>query len=211
MKTILKTFFLSLAVISFSLAQGFKVEASGEQIFDFEDKYGRNQATFFSTTPLEDITGISNVVKGKVTFDISDVKTLKGSISIPVLSLKTGIELRDEHLVSDNWMDAANFPNVTFEIKSIDDVKVETNNKIFAKVKGNFTAHGVTKEVMADVTMTYLDESEQTKKRAPGDLLGVQAQFKVNLSDYDIENMIIGQKVAEEIEISVNMVGSNAM
>jgi hypothetical protein len=33
----------------------------------------------------------------------------------------------------------------------------------------------------------------------------------VNLSDYDIENMIIGQKVAEEIKIDINMVGSNAM
>jgi hypothetical protein len=59
--------------------------------------------------------------------------------------------------------------------------------------------------------MTYIVESEQTKQRAPGDLLGVQAKFNVNLSEFDIENMIIGQKVAEEIEISVNMVGSNAM
>jgi len=210
MKTILISFILSLAVISISFAQGFKVEASGEQTFNFEDKNGRNQATFFSTTPLEDITGISNVVKGKVTFDVSDVKTLKGSVSIPVSSLKTGIELRDEHLVSDNWMDAANFPNVTFDIKSVNDFEVEADNKINAKVTGDFTAHGVTKKVVAEVTMTYLIESEQTKQRAPGDLLGVQAKFNINLSEYDIENMIIGQKVAEEIEINVNMVGSNA-
>ena len=210
MKTILISFILSLAVISISFAQGFKVKASGEQTFNFEDKNGRNQATFFSTTPLEDITGISNVVKGKVTFDVSDVKTLKGSVSIPVSSLKTGIELRDEHLVSDNWMDAANFPNVTFDIKSINDFEVKADNKINAKVTGDFTAHGVTKKVVAEVTMTYLIESEQTKQRAPGDLLGVQAKFNINLSEYDIENMIIGQKVAEEIEINVNMVGSNA-
>jgi hypothetical protein len=40
--------------------------------------------------------------------------------------------------------------------------------------------------------------------------LGVQSNFNVNLSDYDVENMLIGQKVAEEIEININMVGSNA-
>ena len=211
MKTILKTFFIAILAVSFTAAQGFKVNSSGEQTFNFEDKKGRNQATFFSTTPLEDITGISNTVKGEVTFNVSDIKTLKGSISIPVASLDTGIELRNEHLLSDNWMDAESYPNITFEIKSVSDVKAEADNKLIAKVTGNFTAHGVTKQVVADVTMTFLVESEQTKSRAPGDLLGIQAKFNVNLSDYDIENMIIGQKVAEEIEISINMVGSNAM
>lgn len=211
MKTILQTFIIAVVTVSFTFAQGFKVKTTGEQTFNFEDKKGRNQATFFSTTPLEDITGISNSVKGKVTFNVSDIKTLKGSISIPVASLDTGIELRNEHLLSDNWMDAESYPNITFEIKSVSDVKAEADNKLTAKVTGDFTAHGVTKQVVADVTMTYLVESEQTKSRAPGDLLGVQAKFNVNLSDYDIENMIIGQKVAEEIEISINMVGSNAM
>jgi len=211
MKTILKTSLIVLVAITFSFAQGFKVKTSGEQTFNFEDKKGRNQASFFSTTPLEDITGISNSVMGKVTFDVTDVKTLKGIISIPVASIDTGIELRNEHLKSDNWMDAESYPNLTFEIKSVSDVKTEADNKLTAKVVGNFTAHGVTKEVVAVATMSYLVESEQTKQRAPGDLLGVQASFNVNLSDYDIENMIIGQKVAEEIKIDINMVGSNAM
>jgi polyisoprenoid-binding protein YceI len=208
MKAILKTSFVALAAITISFAQGFKVSTTGEQTFNFEDK--RNQATFFSTTPLEDVTGISNAVSGKVTFDVSDLNTLKGSISIPVSSLDTGIELRNEHLVSPNWMDAESYPNITFEIKSVSDVKVEADNKLTAKVTGDFTAHGVTKQVVADATMTYLVESEQTKQRAPGDLLGVQASFNITLSDYDIENMIIGQKVAEEIKIDINMVGSNA-
>ena len=211
MKTIIKTIFVLLVVVSITLGQGFKVKATGEKTFNFDDKYGRNQATFFSTTPLEDITGISNATKGKVTFNVADVKTLKGSISIPVASIKTGIDLRDEHLRSDNWLDAESFPEITFVIKKVGDIKVAADNKIEAKVTGDFTAHGVTKEVVANVTMTYLDESEQTKQRAPGDLLGVQASFYIVLSDFDVENMVVGQKVSEDIEISVNIVGSSAM
>jgi len=211
MKTIIKTFFIMLVAVSMSLAQGFKVKATGEKTFNFEDKYGRNQASFFSTTPLEDITGISNGVMGKVTFNVGDIKSLKGSISIPVATLKTGIDLRDEHLRSENWLDAANYPEVTFMIKKVSDVKVAVDNKLEAKITGDFTAHGVTKEVVANVTMTYLDESEQTKQRAPGDLLGVQATFNIVLSDYDVENMVVGQKVSENIEISINIVGSSAM
>ena len=73
MKAIIKTIILLLAAVSISFAQGFKVKATGEQTFNFEDK--RNQVKFFSTTPLEDITGISNAVKGKVTLNVSDIKT----------------------------------------------------------------------------------------------------------------------------------------
>ena len=211
MNTIIKTLFILLVAVSISLAQGFKVKATGEKTFNFEDKYGRNQASFFSTTPLEDITGVSNAVMGKVTFNVGDVKSLKGSISIPIASIKTGIDLRDEHLRSDNWLDAESYPEIIFMIKKVGDVKVTADNKLVAKVTGDFTAHGVTKEVVADVTMTYLDESEQTKERAPGDLLGIQATFNIVLSDYDVENMVVGQKVSEDIEISINIVGSSAI
>ena len=211
MKIILKTFLIIFIAALALNAQGFKVKASGEQTFNFQDSKGRNQATFYSTTPLEDVTGLSNDVKGKVTFDVSDIKTLQGSISIGTGSLKTGIDLRDEHLKSKNWLDAENYPEITFTIKKVSDVKVVADNKLEAKVTGDFSVHGVTKEVVADATLTYLDESEQTKQRAPGDLLGVQAKFNIVLSDYDVENMIVGQKVSDNIEVSVNIVGSNAM
>ena len=210
MKRTLKFIILTLFVVSITFAQGFKVKATGEQNFSFADKMGRNQAMFFSSTPLEDVTGLSNDVKGAITFDVSDVSTLKGSISISTASLRTGIELRDGHLQSENWLDAESYPEITFVIKNVSNVKSLEDNKLEAKVVGDFTTHGVTKEVIAEVTMTYLDESEQTKKKAPGDLLGVEAKFSIVLSDYEVENMVLGQKVSDSIEITVTMVGSNA-
>jgi polyisoprenoid-binding protein YceI len=210
MNTILKTFTLFALYASAALAQGFDVVASGEQNFSFSDQRGRNQATFFSTTPLEDINGLSNDVNGSVTFDVGDLTTLRGTISLSTTSLKTGIDLRDEHLRSANWLDADSYPEITFAIKSVSNIESVESNKLTAKVTGDFTAHGVTKEITADVTMSYLDESEQTQKRAPGDLLGVQATFNITLSEYDIDNMVLGQKVSDNIEIGVNIVGSNA-
>ncbi len=210
MKTLIKTFTLFALLASASLAQGFNVSASGEQNFSFSDKYGRNQATFFSTTPLEDINGLTNDVNGSVTFDVGDLSTLRGTISLSTASLKTGIDLRDEHLRSANWLDADSYPEITFAIKSVSNIESVESNKLTAKVTGDFTAHGVTKEITADVTMTYLDESEQTQKRAPGDLLGVQATFNITLSDYEVDNMVLGQKVSDNIEMGVNIVGSNA-
>ncbi|MEE9448439.1 MAG: YceI family protein [Ignavibacteriaceae bacterium] len=210
MKIIIKTFIVIVLYVATALAQGFNVKASGEQSFSFVDQYGRNQATFYSETPLEDINGLTNDVKGSVTFNVGDVSTLTGTISISTASIKTGIDLRDEHLRSADWLDADNYPEITFKIKSVSDVKSVESNKLTAKVIGDFTIHGVTKEVTADATMTYLDESEQTKTKAPGDLLGVKAAFNITLSDYDVEHMILGQKVSDSIEVGVNLVGSNA-
>ena len=207
---ILKFIMVTLFSVTMAFAQGFKVKAAGEQTFSFEDEVGRNQAMFFSSTPLEDVTGLSNDVKGTITFDVNDVFTLKGSISISTASLKTGIELRDGHLQSADWLDAESYPEITYVIKNVSNVKTIEDNKLEVKVTGDFTAHGVTKEVIADVTMTYLDESEQTKKKALGDLLGVVAKFSIVLSDYEVEHMVVGQKVADSIEITVTMVGSNA-
>ena len=210
MKIILKIIIAALMFTCAIIAQGFTVNASGEQTFSFKDAAGRNQATFFSTTPLEDINGLTNDVKGNVTFEVGDISTLKGSIIVTTASIKTGIELRDEHLRSANWLDADSYPEITFVIKGVSNIESVANNKLSAEVTGDFNVHGVTKEVTADVTMTYLDESEQTKKKAPGDLLGVQATFNITLSDYEVENMILGQKVSDSIEVGVNIVGSNA-
>jgi polyisoprenoid-binding protein YceI len=211
MKTILSFFVSIIFLFTASIfAQGFKVKATGVQTFNFTDDHGRNQASFYSGTPLEDITGLSNDVKGSVTFNVNDIKTLKGKVSVSIASIKTGIDMRDEHMRSAGWLNAESFPETSFEIKKISDIKSVADNKLTAKVTGDFTLHGVTKEVVADVTLTYLDENEQTKMRTPGDLFGVNAKFNVKLSDYGVNNKVVGQKVSENIEVSVSVVGSNA-
>jgi len=210
MKKTLSIFAVIMIFSASIFAQGFKVKANGDQTFNFQDKAGRNQTTFFSTTPLEDITGLSGDVKGNVTLNVSDVKSLKGKVTVSVGSIKTGIDLRDEHMRDAGWLDAAKYPEISFEIKKVSDVKLVADNKLTAKITGSYTMKGVTKEVIADATLTYLDESDQTKSRAAGDLLGVQAKFNVKLSDYGVNNKVVGQKVSENIEVSVNIVGSNA-
>jgi len=210
MNKFLLSFLTVLFISTIISAQGFKVKTTGIQTFNFEDKNGRNQASFFSATPLEDITGTGNAVSGSVSFDVADfAKTLKGRISVKVSSINTGIDLRNHHLQSSNWLYADKYPEISFEIVSINDVKQTADNRLEFKAKGNFSMHGVTKEVVADVDATYLDENDQTRKRAPGDLLGVRSKFNINLSDYDVDNALIGNKVAEKIEISINIVGSN--
>jgi hypothetical protein len=40
-------------------------------------------------------------------------------------------------------------------------------------------------------------------------LLGVRAKFNIKLSEYGVKHMVLGKKVSDEIEVNVNIVGSN--
>jgi len=64
--------------------------------------------------------------------------------------------------------------------------------------------------ITADVKAILLEKSEKTKSRMKGDLLSIRASLGVELSDFGVENNIIGSKIADDIEVGINMVGSNA-
>jgi polyisoprenoid-binding protein YceI len=203
--------FFVLMNTSAILSQGFNADVSGEQRFSFKDDMGRNQATFYSEALLENITGLSTDVWGNVSFNNQDIKnTLGGEIFISTASLKSGIDERDEHLKSEEWLDAEEFPTITFAIDEVTNVSQIDDDKLRVSVMGDFTVHGITRPVYSDATLTYLKESEETKVRMPGDLLGVKATFRIKLSDYGIRHMLIGTRVSEEIEINANIVGTNA-
>ncbi|MCL5030173.1 MAG: YceI family protein [Bacteroidetes bacterium] len=210
MRSLIRISFLFLLFTSVILSQGFDVKAKGVQTFSFKDDKGRNQATFHSITPLDEVDGLSTQVSGKVSFNISDVKnTLHGEISLPTESLGTGIRMRDKDLKEPKWLDAEKYPTISFKIKKILDVQKLEPNKLKVKVLGGFNLHGVTNDITAEVTMTYLDESQATEAREPGDLLGVTGNFSITLSKYNVQNMVLGTRVSDNIDIGVNIVGTN--
>jgi polyisoprenoid-binding protein YceI len=202
--------FFIFTFVNIISAQGFDVKASGAQTFSFEDSTGRNQASFHSYTPFEEVNGLTTQIHGTVSFDVRNFSnTLQGEVTIPVASLKTGIAKMERDLRSSAWLNAEKYPSISFKIVKVDSVQKLAPNKLKASVLGNFTLHGVTKEISANATLTYLDENEETEKRMPGDLLGVVASFSIKLSDYNVEHMLLGKKVSNNIDIKINLVGTN--
>ncbi|MDR3625554.1 MAG: YceI family protein [Ignavibacteriaceae bacterium] len=210
MKLILNALLLIVVCSISALPQGFDVKAKGTQTFSFKDDKGRNQATFHSITPFDEVDGLTTEISGQVSFNIKDLKnTLKGEISLPTESLKTGIKMRDKDLKEPKWLDAEKYPVISFKIKKVIEVKKTAPNKLTVKVIGDFYLHGVTKEIQAEVTMMYLDESAATQAREPGDLVGVTGNFSITLSKFNVQNMILGKRVSDNIDIGVNIVGTN--
>ena len=193
--------------------------AKNAHYFHVEDPMGRNSISFTSTAPLEDIVGVSREITGYVTFNPEQPgEGGHGELSVPVASLNTGIPLRDEHLQSEDWLNAEKHPVIILtidKIKSIEEVKSGDGFQTYdVVIVGDLLIHGQTKRMEIPGRFTYLKESHETKAAMPGDLLAVRAEFDVNLDDFDVTGPkgmgIIGAKVGKSIAVKISFRASSA-
>jgi polyisoprenoid-binding protein YceI len=167
----------------------------------FKVDTGTSQAQFVSDAPLEKFTGTSKAVSGEVTVDPEKAAQTKGTITVPVNSIRTGIELRDEHITKDNWLDAAKFPNLQFVVTKVALDKLKAGETAEAVVTGNLSVHGVTKEVAAKCKVRW---SPAADGKPEG--LHIVGSFTVKLEDHKVSiPSIVALKVAPEIQVNVDI------
>lgn len=94
------------------------------------------------------VRGQFNEWAGSFTFDPEDPAHSKVSASIQIASVDTGNEQRDEHLRSEDFFNAEEFPEMTFE-----STKWKKNGDEYT-VEGNLTIRDVTKPITLDVEQT---------------------------------------------------------
>jgi polyisoprenoid-binding protein YceI len=178
-----------------------------KQSFVFNDPYSRDTITFMLDAPLEVINGLSNQIKGSL---VVEGTKASGKLAVPVKSIKTGNESRDEDLLNDKWLDAAKYPELLVEFKDVTlPAALEPGKPLKFQTKAQFTIHGVTREEQVEVAATLLKEAPETRKRAPGDLLRVRAKFQIPLEAYKINRTgALILKVGEVAEVSVDTWGS---
>lgn len=190
-------------------AQKLEVAATGTKTVTLNDNVGNNQFIWVSDAPGEKINGTADNVTGSFTINLADLTSIRGTISVQVASMKSGNATRDEHLRSPTWLDAKQYPTISFTITSVKGITVN-GNKATATAVGNFTLHGVTKPMSIPLSLTWLDESAKTKKKAPGDLVMIEANFNVSLADFNVKGRegVIGSNVGEDIAVTAKLFGS---
>ena len=192
-------------------ALGLPVE--GVQTIVLRNEVGKNQIRFVSSAPLEEIHGTASEISGELKLDPANLEGMTGKIEVQVASMETGIEKRDAHLHSEDWLDEKQFPVIVFDIAGLKDVSVTVGKDkavITGLAMGTFSLHGVDKEIEIPFEATYLLASEQTKKRAPGDFFVVKGEFQIALKDFDIAGArgLVGNRVGKKINLKINFFGS---
>lgn len=208
-------FLLVLTLSPLFAGTGLNNGMSGQKTVTITNKVGENLMKFLSDAPLEKIAGTAKGITGQFKVDANNLEATTGTITVEVLSMKSGVSKRDEHMYNEDWLDAPQFPNIIFQILKLEGVQVSGDNgisNITATAIGKFTLHGVTKEIKIPISMKYVKESENTKKRAAGDLVMVSAKFSIALKDFNVKGKsgIVGSKVGESIQLEAALFGSTA-
>ena len=176
--------------------------------FDFKDPKGVNNIIFQMDAPLESINGSADGISGMVSFDPQKPEKTTGSILLNASSLHVGNKLLKEHMLGKDWMNVSKYPTVKFNLSKLTDIKRQGIDLI-AVAEGKMTIRNVTTHMLIPVKLTYLKDMLVKRNRVPGDLLVLLAKFVVTRDDFNIQKGKNLEKVANEIEISLNLAGAS--
>jgi polyisoprenoid-binding protein YceI len=141
-----------------------------------------------------DVHASFNKMTGTAHLDDQDLSKSDVNASVDVGSVYTGVEARDKHLLTSDFFDYAKFPSMTFQSTKITKTGTST-----AKMTGNLTIHGVTKEVTFDVTGPSAPITALKATRR-----GISATTTINRKDFGVSfDMTVGDQVNIDLEIDV--------
>src|SRR6266853_1216634 len=116
---------------------------------------------------ISEVNGRFDDVAGEITIEKDALTGAKATIQTK--SIDTAIKKRDDHLRSADFFDAEKYPTITFE-----STKVEKNQST-----GNFTMHGVTKEISFPFKL-----KGPIKDPWGGTRVAITAETEINRTDY---------------------------
>lgn len=116
-------------------------------------------------------------VRGTVSMHDSDPATATVDVTIAAASIDTREGKRDTHLRSSDFFDAARFPVITFRSRRIQGDSLEGHFRL----TGDLTIHGVTREVVLDVTGEGRVKDMEGNERA-----GFSARTRIDRSDFGL-------------------------
>ncbi|MCF4126276.1 YceI family protein [Methylobacterium sp. SyP6R] len=138
-------------------------------------------------------TGIFSDVSGTLDLQPAKPAESKLKVSIPVKSLYAPSQHLVDSLKSDKWLDAAQFPEMTFT-----STKVTPEGKDKAKVVGDLTLHGVTKPVTLEVTLVGAGANPMNKKQT----VGFEAKGTLKRSDFGVKTFV--PAVSDEVQLTLH-------
>lgn len=130
------------------------------------------------------VNGSFTGLTGTINFDTDNPAAGKIDAQIPVKSIDTGINKRDEHLRSADYFEIEKYPNISFSSTSIKTSKNGYN------ITGNFTIKATTKSIT--IPFTFSGNS-------------FKGNFEIDRRDYGVggNSWIMGDKVKISFEIPV--------
>jgi len=155
---------------------------------------------------VANVHGQFNKVSGTIHFDPADIPHSSVEVSIDATAIYTGISKRDEHLRSDDFLDAGNHPYITFK-----STKAESTGSNRLKVTGDLAIRGITRQIIfeAEYFGPVKDPFEEN-----GRSIGFFASTTINREEYEMAwnvamesgGVMVGKEVKITLEVEADLV-----
>jgi polyisoprenoid-binding protein YceI len=148
---------------------------------------------------ISEVEGSFKVYDGAISSTNDDFSNAQIDFSIDVASINTDNEMRDGHLKSDDFFNAASYPKMTFKSTSF---KKKSGNKY--ELEGDLTIRSTTKKIKFEVT-----HGGTTKDGYGNTKAGFKATGNINRFDYGLKWNVLteagGATVGKDIKIVLNL------
>lgn len=165
---------------------------------DPEDTYIGFSARHLMVTTVK---GKFRSFSGEIDLDEKDITKSVVRVTIAAASITTDNERRDNHLRSDDFLNAAQYPKISFVSR-----RVEKKDGRLVLI-GDLTIRDVTREVAIPFEMTGPVKLPGGKKQ-----LGVEGSLTINRFDYNLKYNKLAetvQVVAPEVHLELNVAATN--
>jgi polyisoprenoid-binding protein YceI len=158
------------------VAAGFA--ALGTSAWADTEVYGIDNSHSFANWTIRHVvskaSGTFTDIKGKVVVDRADLSKSSVDATINVLSVSSSHAKRDDHIKKEDYLDAGKFSEMRFV-----STKVEALGPNEGVLTGQFTLHGVTKEISFPFRVLGYGQDPWG-----GNRMGIEAHTTIKASDY---------------------------
>ncbi len=149
---------------------------------------------------IANVVGLFGKMTGTIYFDPPDIASLSVEAEVEVGSVTTGYPTRDEHLLSPDFFDVANYPKINFK-----STKAESLGGNRGRITGDLTMRGKTQPLTLE-----FEYFGPVKSPFGGEItIGFAAAVKINREDYGVswnETMPEGGVVVDkEVKITLEV------
>ncbi len=148
---------------------------------------------------ISTVTGHFKKFDATLEVEGEDFATAKATFEAEVGSIDTKNEQRDNHLKSDDFFNADEFPTLNFKSTA---VQKESDNEF--KLIGDLTIRDVTKQVELNV-----EYNGKTKDPWGNERMGFEVNGKINRKDYGLKWSAVteagGLVVADDVKLAMNV------
>lgn len=142
-------------------------------------------------------SGTFHDIKGKVLLDTANLAKSSVEATISVYSLNSSHLRRDVHVLTDEFLDARNYPEMKFVSTGVMPATAERG-----LMSGQLTLHGVTKPVTLEYQILGIGADPWGGMRA-----GFKASTRINRADFGISKFAVNGPVGNEVDITLLIEG----